>query len=340
MNQPQGHRVTSDATAASVPQPRRVDALDQRPQVMVRISSLLPSDSPRLDGESDDHVQLLTEADDLPPIIVHRATMRVIDGMHRLRAAMLLGRNKIAVEFEDGDNRDVFVSAVLRNNSHGLPLSLADRRAATTRLIGSHPDWSNRCIGSVVGLSATTVGTLRRHCPTAHSGQSNTTVGRDGRRRPIRNDKGRVRASELIRDKPTAPIRDIATAAGISPSTALDVRRRMREGIDPIPHKYGSGTTSHPSEPTGRSQDVTQRPSAGDGHYQAAIDDLRRDPSVRLTEAGRTLLRVLSNHMTISTQAEHIARSVPGYRTASVARLARLVAKDWDHLAELLEGTG
>jgi ParB-like chromosome segregation protein Spo0J len=56
--------------------------------------------------------------------------MRVIDGMHRLMAASLQGRESIDVMFFHGSEIDVFLRAVQENITHGLPLSQADRRAA------------------------------------------------------------------------------------------------------------------------------------------------------------------------------------------------------------------
>src|SRR5436190_22914423 len=97
----------------------------------IPIGSLLPADSPRLEGERIDHVRALADATvDLPPILVHRPSMRVIDGMHRLRAAQLRGEETVEVQFFDGGEDLVFVAAVQANISHGLPLSLADRQAA------------------------------------------------------------------------------------------------------------------------------------------------------------------------------------------------------------------
>jgi hypothetical protein len=63
------------------------------PVVAVPVLSLRPADSPRLNGEDKAHIARLAEMDTpLPPILVDRRTMRVIDGMHRLMAASLLGR--------------------------------------------------------------------------------------------------------------------------------------------------------------------------------------------------------------------------------------------------------
>jgi len=71
-----------------------------RNSVQVPIARILAADSPRRAGENPEHAQSLAEVNaELPPIVVHRATLRVIDGMHRLRAARLRGQEEIAVHF-------------------------------------------------------------------------------------------------------------------------------------------------------------------------------------------------------------------------------------------------
>jgi hypothetical protein len=68
------------------------------PSGTVPLSRLVTGDSPRLCGENSSHARMLASLRDaLPPISVHRPTMRVIDGMHRLRAARLRGADKIKV---------------------------------------------------------------------------------------------------------------------------------------------------------------------------------------------------------------------------------------------------
>jgi hypothetical protein len=137
-------------------------SLDQAPTAMVPIASLLPANSPRIEGENAEHVRTLAELDGAtPPIIVHRPTMRVIDGMHRLHAT-LRGHDTIDVRFFDGCERDVFVLAVELNSRHGLPLSPADRATAAARVLSSHPHWSDRVITSLTGLSAKTVASIRQ----------------------------------------------------------------------------------------------------------------------------------------------------------------------------------
>jgi hypothetical protein len=97
----------------------------------VAVHSILPADSPRLGGEDPAHIARLAEEESsLPPILVHRSTMRVVDGMHRLRAAMARGWETIEVEYFEGTDEEAFERAVRANVTHGLPLTKADAREA------------------------------------------------------------------------------------------------------------------------------------------------------------------------------------------------------------------
>ncbi|MGK5734308.1 ParB/RepB/Spo0J family partition protein, partial [Streptomyces sp. URMC 124] len=92
-----------------------------RPVVKVPVSSLKEGDSPRTGGVDPDHVRALAESPRaFDPILVHRATRQVVDGMHRLRAAVLRGEHEIAVRYLDVPADEVFVEAVTANISHGL----------------------------------------------------------------------------------------------------------------------------------------------------------------------------------------------------------------------------
>ena len=155
----------SDATAVTVPVPGL---------------SIRPADSPRLNGEDKAHIARLSQTETpLPPILVDRRTMRVIDGMHRLMAASQQGRETIDVIFFEGSDADVFLRGVQENVAHGLPLSQADRRAAAERIIASHPHMSDRAIGHSVGLAAKTVAVIRRDSG-GKTAQSDARMGRDG----------------------------------------------------------------------------------------------------------------------------------------------------------------
>jgi uncharacterized protein YerC len=278
----------------------------------IAISELSPGYSPRIEGENAEHVRFLTESPDLlPPIVVHRPTMRVIDGMHRLRAAVERGDSEILVEYFDGSEDDAFIRAVRDNVHHGLPLSRADREAAVVRLLRSRNEWSNRAIAAVTGLSAPTVGAIRRRT-TDMPFQSGSRVGRDGRTRPLSGVDGRARASRIIAEQPGASLRHIAREAGIALSTAQDVRKRLERGEDPL-------RTGSLSEPAAR---------------VSTLAVLRRDPSLRFTRTGRALLQWLG---VSAADPDEMAQAIPEYSTRSMAELARACADTWTRFAEAIE---
>jgi ParB-like chromosome segregation protein Spo0J len=305
----------------------------------IPVATLLAGDSPRLQGESNEHIRMLAATDaQLPPILVHRPTMQVVDGMHRLRAALLRGQPTIAVRFLDGSAEDAFISAVQANIEHGLPLTLADREAAAGRIIATHPWRSDRWIATVTGLAASTVATIRRRAGPDAS-QSVARIGRDGRSRPLSSAEGRRMASEVIAKHPDASIRKIAKLAGISPATALDVRDRMRRGEDPVPpaqrrgHRGSRQAADHPASAPrhdGSTQDRVQ-------DRASLLRRLRNDPSLRFSESGRLLLRWLGAWSRGPGNPQDLVRSAPPHCTYLVAKLARSYAEEWLDLATELE---
>jgi ParB-like chromosome segregation protein Spo0J len=307
------------------------------PTTKVPIQSVVPCQSLRINGEHTDHVRALAETDDeLPPIVVHRTTMRVIDGMHRLRAAALRGREHIDVEFFEGDEEDAFVLAVELNANHGLPLSQADRAAAVGRIINSHRQWSDRAIASVTGLSDKTVASIRRS--SSEVPQSNTRMGRDGRSRPVNSMEGRMRAARLITARPDSSLRQVAKEAGISLGTARDVRKRLEAGQDPVPRQQ-RGAEGQPGKGTARRScdrdEVGTLPQAES--RRPTLGELKKDPSLRHNEMGRTMLRLLEAHALGTDGWQRVIESVPLHCVDAVAGAARDCAGSWWKLAQQLE---
>lgn len=272
---------------------------------------------------------LAETSDLLPPIVVHRATMRVIDGMHRLRAVEARGDREIAVEYFDGSATEAFLFAVHHNVTHGLPLSRVDREAAVRRIIRAYPNLSDRAVAAVAGLSAPTVGAIRRRT-TDGNFQSNTRIGKDGRTRPLNANEGRLRASRIIAERPDASLRAVARDAKISLGTAQDVRKRMASGQDPIPAKFAPRPTARVPRPrsVATSDDGTSPLSA--------LLMLRRDPSLRLSETGRALLQWLGVY-TIRNKHEEIVNAIPEHCAEIIAELARSCAESWTQLSNDLE---
>ena len=323
---------------------RSTEGADASSVQSVQIEMLAVGDSPRFTGVDVAHIKRLMEiADELPPIIVHRSTMRVIDGIHRLRAAQLAGWDTVDVKFFDGSEDSAFVSAVEANVRHGLPLSTAERRAAATRIMTSHPDWSDRRIAAIAGLSPNTVAEIRSTNDSMwRSGPMR--LGRDGRARPIDAASGRRQAGRLVAERPDASLREIARMVGISPETVRDVRNRLQRGEDPVPqsrrNRSGGGgsrlrhdTSDTRSEP-GRA--VGRPPNGPPCHDEqvAFVQALRRDPSLRFSEAGRLLLRWLEISQAAVRDWDCILRAVPSHRVQQVAKIAKSCAEDWARLAD------
>jgi hypothetical protein len=312
----------------------------QREVTTVSVLSLRAGESPRLAGEDKAHIARLAEAEvPLPPILVDRRSMRVIDGMHRLLAASLKGRETIEVEFFDGSSADAFLRAVEANVTHGLPLSQADRRAAAARIIVSHPYLSDRAIGVSVGLAAKTVAAIRRHSG-AEVQQLTARVGRDGKVRPLDGVAGRRRAAELMAQRPQASLREIARAAGVSPATAGDVRRRLARGEEPVasrsdvdggPGAGGDVTRGTPGAVCGPPD--PPRPAAP----SMALAKLLRDPSLRHNDQGRWLLRLLQHNAVGAREWSGAIAAVPPHCTVLMVQIAHQYAQMWLDFAQELD---
>jgi uncharacterized protein YerC len=314
--------------------------LDGLPTVFLSISSLLLDDSPRHGGENDEHVHVLAESEEqLPPIVVHGPSMRVIDGRHRIHAAVMRGEDKIEAKIYHGTDGDAFVLAVRMNIAHGLPLTRADRTAAALRIIGSHPQWSNRMIATATGLSAGTVARVRQRS-SAQNAQSTTRVGKDGRERPLNTAEGRHKAGELLTEKSTASIRAIAGEAGVSPSTVHDVRQRLRAGQDPAPPRqrvHRSSASPRPSTVCSARGAPGDPGSAGSVEVVTILATLKTDPSLRLSDAGRCLLRCLERYRVEMAQSDKITEMVPDHCAGPVAKVAHSYALVWTGIAAQLE---
>src|SRR5690606_3282954 len=92
---------------------------------LLPIGELLGADSPRESSHNPDHVRMLAAKEtELPPILVHWPSLRVIDGMHRTKAAILQGQTHINARLFEGQPEEAFVLAVEANVKDGLPLTL------------------------------------------------------------------------------------------------------------------------------------------------------------------------------------------------------------------------
>ena len=194
----------------------------------VPLSALRAGPSPRRSLDSAHADVLVSVLDRVPPILVHRDTMTVIDGAHRCEASRRAAISDIAVEFFDGSADEAFVLAITANQAHGLPLKLAERRHAAHALLERFPDWSDRMIAEACGMSHTTVGAVRtKFADKTASDQAR--VGRDGRRRrqpSVGRPHPAQSASAVERSKPAPPVGQETSRIGRA------VAERTREWLE------------------------------------------------------------------------------------------------------------
>lgn len=324
----------------------------------VRIEALLPADSPRLNGLDETHVQRLAETHaSLPPILVHRPTMRVVDGAHRVAAALLKGEDSIEAHYFDGPAQDAFLRAVSANTGHGLPLSVGDRKAAAARILRSHTDLSDRAVAGYTGLNAKTVAAVRRRS-TEDAARSNTRIGSDGRPRSLDRTAERLHAARLMASRPDLPLRAIVKETGLSLGTAHDVRQRLLRGEAPVPGRRAAAPAAEPEVPALEHASAAASPAAGPvaepsppaprtapgqsgtqgtGRSRTSLETLRKlagDPSLRHSESGRHFLRWLHTHFLVDDSWRQQLDAVPPHCTATVAELALQCSQAWRRFAE------
>lgn len=277
--------------------------------------------SPRIQEINDRHVRTLalTDPQSLPPIIVDRRSMRVVDGLHRLRAMQMWNMTKIQVRYVEGPDDLMFAWAVAANVHHGLPLTLQDRRHSAKRVIAAFPQVSDRGIAELTGLSPKTVAKLRDQ--SSEESPQLARVGQDGRLRPVNPASGRQRAKLILEEDPHASITEVADRAGVSRATARDVRNRLDRGEDPVLHR-----PHH-----------TRKATAFDSNLAsptAMMRRLRQDPALRSSTAGRHFLQWLGTATPRGLDPEAVRAIVPPRCAGVLAALSRHTAQWWMQLAQ------
>jgi hypothetical protein len=320
------------------------------PVVVVSIDQLSREPSLRSRDLSEQHVIMLTGlVGQLPPIVVHHPSMQIIDGAHRTEAVLRRGGTDIQAVFFRGTDEEAFLLGLKLNLKHGLPLTAEDRRQAVDRLTSLHPEWSDRRIAMLTGVSPKTVGAHRPRLPKGGDQQPVERVGRDGRTRSVKFGAGRRRASELARSRPEASARETTANSAAQPR-----RRSAREQVpvpvtsraDPSPHETpdesASGARDAPKEvpgdpePSGR-HPLPPAPEAAE--YSQMLRSLAADPAVRSTIVGRLLLNALHVQGQTMVDLDQMIQAIPAHRRSSIAGLARRCADQWLRLASALDKT-
>jgi ParB-like chromosome segregation protein Spo0J len=332
--------------------------VEQLPARDVPVAALAPGPHLRQGGTSAAHVQLLIDAagtTQLPPILVQEDGWRVIDGAHRLQAARLRGDHSIRARFLDCTDAEALVVAMTANTAHGLPLSRADRAAGARRVLTAHPDWSDRALAGITGLSAKTIASLRTG-PAAGPHPGAKRLGRDGRRRPVTADEGRHRAAEYISTHPDAPLRQVARETDVSLGTVHDVSARLRRGISPQRNGHRAPAARlaihPPAQPSAPAPHAGPAPAPGrttpprrKNHadtpptWDQVAAKVANDPAIRYTQSGKEFLRWMTLHAADPGRWRQFLTTIPPHWLSVIAPIADTISAEWTQFAEQLKTT-
>jgi hypothetical protein len=294
----------------------------------VAVKTLTAGYSPRRGGVSPAHVQRLMETGgDWPPLLVRRSALTVIDGAHRLAAARALGLATVAVVYFEGNDAEARIEAIRGNKSHGLPLTLPDRKQAAIDVIAQHPDWSDGRVAEICSLSPKTIASLRVTNAPAEAGrpgrpESASRLGRDGRRHPVGPIPPRDRVAQALAEDPGASLRTIAKRVGVSPETVRTVRRKLgRAGLP--------GDRPPSQLPTIDPELLGTRP---------ARQSWSRDRALASTTDGARFAAWFDRYDVDESALWEHPRAVPTSRTYEVTDEARRRARFWTDFADRVEG--
>jgi ParB-like chromosome segregation protein Spo0J len=325
-------------------------SIEHMPEVSIPIGMLVSGTQLRADGTDPAHVKLLADAADsarLPSILVQKNGCRVIDGKHRIEVAKLRGEASISARIIDCTDAEALVLAIKSNTLHGLPLCRADRVSGARRVLAAHPDWSDRSVASVTGLSAKSIASLRKNLDD-EARFSGKRLGRDGKRHPVMPEEGRRRTAEYIAAHPEASLRQIAREADVSLGTAQAIKEKLHRGGDSVPgalgpqrvpywrgpaHLSGAGAAPLP----GARPAVAGARGGGLVGWQAVSAKLAGDPSLRYTEAGRTFLRWMAAHCLQGAEWQEFVDAIPRHWLPQVAKIAVGMSEEWRQFADKLE---
>ncbi len=303
--------------------------------VNVPIERLMLGEGVRSAGLDEAHVALLTEMEGRwPPIVIWGDECLVVDGAHRVAAARRLGYHQIAAVRFEGTRDEAFLESVRQNVSHGLPLTVGDRRRAAVQVLTRHGDWSDRRVAWLCGLSGKTVARLRRiELRRGLDGHDvvvelERRVGRDGKARPVQVGEVRERIRLALEENPGVSLRTIAALAGASPETVRTVRARLSD--------IGAGQTSvtdlAPAEMPEASISVVRLESPACSH--GGLWD--RDPALLTCGDGGEFARWFTRSRLGEDWQRYIC-TVPVSRVYEVVDEARRRAGAWTAFASMLE---
>lgn len=125
--------------------------------------TLIPELNPRTRLCEETIIRYMESFTSLPPIRVQRGTNVVVDGYHRVEAAVRLGLEEIPVRPERIDDEELRLVAGVANAQHGQPLTRGERNKLAVALVRTYGKLREEA-AQLLGISASAVTlALREH---------------------------------------------------------------------------------------------------------------------------------------------------------------------------------
>lgn len=131
----------------------------------------------------EEYAEAVLDGAKFPPVDVFFDGVEnwLADGFHRYHAHKRAEVTDIAATIHNGLKDDALVFALGANRANGLRRTNEDKRKCVSIALERWPEWSDRRIAEVCGVSATTVGSARPQLSNLDS--SNERTGKDGKKR-------------------------------------------------------------------------------------------------------------------------------------------------------------
>ncbi len=117
---------------------------------------LIPELSPRDRLNEETVIRYMESFGSLPPVRVQAGSNTVVDGFHRVEAAVRLGLETVPVREEPIPDDELRLAAGLANVQHGQPLTRAERNALAVALVRNYGKLREE-VGQLLGMSASAV---------------------------------------------------------------------------------------------------------------------------------------------------------------------------------------
>ena len=212
---------------------------------------------------NQDHVERLAVAvDALPPVDVVKLTEQrfgLLAGYHRREAHRLAKRATMRVVIHDPDTEEWFGFAVRSNLAHGLPLTMAERKAAALRMLKDGDKRSDRVIAEDCGLSHPTVAKLREARFELEDEETEASTGKNYQLRVGRDGKAR-RVPGVLLEEPPLPAAQDSARQRVTPwlgtwdqdlaedAGAQEALNAWSEAFDGLTRALSYAKTFHPPE--------------------------------------------------------------------------------------------